>query len=544
MRTRRWNVVWVIPILAILIGGWMLYKNFSEKGPTIKIRFATAEGIIAGQTEIKCRSVTVGKVKRVELGKDLDSVILHCTLGAGTEDLLLEGTRFWVVRPRISAANISGLATLITGSYIELDPGTMTEKKRNFRWDGLENPPATNLSVPGRRLTLVSDQAGYLSVGSPIYYRGFEVGRVEESRLDNSKRRIIYQIFIREEYQELVKENTKFWNTSGVDVVAGVDGFKLRTPSFQAMVSGGISFSVPVGMDAGETVGDDTIFELHEDAESAAASTFKPSMQLLLLFDQSVRGLVKTAPVEYRGITIGRVTNISFDYIADRENRKVPVLVEIDPQPLRPNGEEDAPEEEVERLGDAIKNGLRATIKTGSLLTGAMYVDFDYYDDAEPVELTFEDKYPVVPTRASGLLQIEAKLASILEKVDSLPVEEMLKQITRAADETATTVADAKGVIEEVQLVAKAVREALENPELKTLPENLNRSLQALEESLASIGPNGTLQGDLLRSLDEFRSAMRSVEALSDTIKEKPNSIFFGKETSKGVRPKAAGPRR
>ena len=211
---QRWNVVWVVPILALLIGGWMLYRNISSKGPEVRIRFETAEGIFAGTTELRCRSVSVGKVSRVELTEDLQSVLVYCTLDSAYGHLLRKGSRFWVVRPRVSAADISGLGTLITGVYIEMEPGT--GPKGPTKWKGRETPPSTSRSVPGLRLTLLSDEAGSLTVGSPLYYRGLEVGRVESRKLDVDMRRVIYEVFISEKYRILVRKNTKFWNTSGV----------------------------------------------------------------------------------------------------------------------------------------------------------------------------------------------------------------------------------------------------------------------------------------------------------------------------------------
>ncbi len=527
-------MVWVVPILAVLIGGWLLIKNLGSSGQEIRIRFETADGIAAGKTELKCRSVTVGKVSRIELSDDLKSVLVYCDLNKGSEHLLRNGTRFWVVKPRVTAADVSGLETLFTGAYIELDPGN--GDKGGDKWDGLETPPATSRTIPGRRLTLASDEARSLVIGSPVYYRGFEVGRVESRYLDLENRRIQYEVFIEEKYQNLVTRNTRFWNTSGVDISAGVDGFKIRTPSFQAMVSGGVSFAVPEGLTAGELVEDGAIFDLHEDADSAASSTFNPSLQLLLLFDQSVRGLSKNAPVEYRGITIGRVRNISFDYVPELENQKVPVLVEIDPSLLRASRLGDV-NQVSNQLKDAVRKGLRATLKTGSLLTGAMYVDFDYYPDELTEELVYQGELPVVPTMNSGFAQLEVKLASILEKIDKLPLENAVKQFSTTAEES-------RAVLKELSLVAKAARETMENPEFKELPGDLKNTIEALEKSIVSLGPDGAVQGDLLRTLDEFRAAMRSMEALSDTIKEKPNSIFFGNEFSKDPLPKSVGPRR
>jgi paraquat-inducible protein B len=538
---QRWNVVWVVPILALLIGGWLLYRNISSKGPEVRLRFETADGIVAGKTELRCRSVTVGKVTRVELTEDLGSVYVFCTLDSGYGDLLRKGSRFWVVRPRVSAADISGLGTLLTGVYIEMEPGT--GPKGPTKWKGRETPPATSRSVPGLRLTLFSEEAGSLSVGAPVYYRGYEVGRVESRRLDMDGRRITYEVFIQEEYRMLVRENTKFWNTSGIDVSAGVDGFKVRTPSFQAMVSGGVSFAIQDGVKPGTIAQDGTSFELHEDLDAAASSTFEPTLQLLLLFDQSVRGLSTEAPVEYRGIVIGRVNNISFDYVPDPENRQVPVLVEVDPRLLRAIGDVTSREDEILLLGDAVSNGLRASLKTGSLLTGAMYVDFDYYPADKPAELGYKGDFPVVPTMPSGFAQLEVKLASVLDKIDKLPLNDAVSEITSAAKETATTVAEARKALEEIEKVAAAAKVTLEGEDFKNLPTDLRRTLTELERALASVGPDGNVQGDLLRTLDELRGALRSIDGLADSIKEKPNSLLFGKDDSGNPRPKAAGKR-
>ena len=538
---QRWNIVWVVPILALFIGGWLLYKDASSKGPEIRIRFETAEGIAAGKTEIRCRSVSVGRVTRVELDDDLKSVRVFAQLDAGNDELLRRGSRFWVVRPRVSAADISGLGTLLTGAYIELEPGI---GGLGFRqWIGLETPPATSRSVPGRRLILTSEEAGSLTVGAPIYFRGFDVGRIESRELDEDGRRVVYDAFIREDYQSLIRVNTKFWNTSGVDVSAGADGFKLRTPSLQALVSGGVSFAVDEDEQPGEMVKDGASFPLFEDQQEASLSTFEPSLQVLLLFDQSVRGLGENAAVEYRGIRIGRVRSISFDFVRAVENQKIPVLIDLDPALLRATGEKLSMEEEIPRLDEAVRNGLRATLRRGSLLTGAMFVDFDYYPEEKIALLNFEGKYPVVPTMSSGFAQLETKLASILDKIDALPLDQTVEQITAAARETAVTVADAKLALKEIEKAALAARETMDNPELKALPGDLRKSMVAMDKALSSVGPNGAIQGDLLRTLDELRSAMRALGTLSDTIENRPNSILFGKEESKNPVPRAAGRR-
>ena len=530
---QRWNIVWVVPILALLIGGWMIYRNLSARGPVAQIVFDTADGLAAGKTEVKCRSVRVGVVKEVKLAGDLKSVLINVELDPDYESLLRRGTRFWVVRPRVSTTDVSGLGTLLTGAYVELDPGPQNgDRSSNFV--GLEKPPATNRDIPGRRLVLTAEQAGSLVAGSPIYYRGFEVGRIENRILDIEYKRVTYDAFIRQEYSSLVKENTRFWNTSGIDISAGSDGFKLRTPSFQAMFSGGATFDVPEGITPGESVADGKVFTLFQDEDAATDSTFNPTLKFVLLFDQSVRGLAKGAPVEFRGIPIGRVADISFDYLAAAEDSRIPVLVEIDPSLLRPDAAEKIVKPNGDFLKDLVSRGLRASLKTGSFLTGSLFVDLDYYKDALPAEMGKVGEYPTLPTVSGGL----AQLTAVLDKL-SLAADTVMKKIGTAADEASTTMADSRQTLKEIEQTAAALRKTLDSPEFTQIPADLRVTLAALEKSVNSVGPDGAVQGDLLRTLDELRASLRTMKSLMTTIDDKPNSLLFGRDSSGNPIPKA-----
>ncbi len=532
---QRWNIVWVVPVIALLIGGWMIWKNFTSQGPVARVRFETAEGIDAGKTVVKCRSVRVGVVKRVVLDKDISSVLVYLELDPDYDQLLRRGTQFWVVRPRVSGTEVTGLGTLIQGAYIELDPGD-PEGEAKTLFKGRETPPATNRSIPGRRLTLTAEKAGSLVAGSPIYYRGFEVGRIEGRTLDIETQRVIFNAFIRAEYSILVKTNSRFWNTSGIDISAGADGFKVRTPSFQAMVSGGASFGVPEGVQPGEPAADGTAFTLFSNEDEADSSNFNPSMKFLLLFDQSVRGLSKSAPVEFKGIPIGRVADISFDYVLSNNDSRIPVLVEIDPSLLRRDMAEKAGEGDTEFVAAAVKRGLRATLKPGSLITGALFVDVNYYPDARPAELGRVGDFITIPTVPGGL---ENMITAFLEKLQSLPLEETMTKFGATAEEASAALA-------EIKETAASTREMLESSDFSKLPADLRASLAAFEKlsatfdkSAASYGPDGPLQGDLLRTLDEMRAALRNLSSLTKSIDEKPNSLLFGRDTSGNPIPRA-----
>lgn len=534
---QRWNIVWVVPILAFLIGGWMIYRNLSARGPVAEIAFDTADGLAAGKTEVKCRSVRVGVVKVVKLAGDLKSVFINVELDPDYERLLRKGTRFWVVRPRVSTTDVSGLGTLLTGAYVELDPGAQ-DGDPSSSFVGLEKPPATNRNIPGRRLVLTAERAGSLVEGSPIYYRGFEVGRIENRTLDTEYQRVTYDAFIRQEYSGLIKENTRFWNTSGIDISAGSDGFKLRTPSFQAMFSGGATFDIPDGTPPGDTVADGKVFTLFVDQDAATGSTFNPTLKFVLLFDQSVRGLSKRAPVEFRGIPIGRVADISLDYLKAAEDSRIPVLVEIDPSLLRPDAAEKIVKPDGDFLKETVSRGLRASLKTGSLLTGSLFVDLDYYPDAPPAEIGQVGEFSTIPTVSAGFAQLEAKLTAILDKV-GLAADVTMKKIGTAADEAATTMADSRQTLKEIEQTAASLRKTLDSPEFTKIPADFRITLAALEKSVASVGPDGAVQGDLLRTLEELRASLRTMKSLMNTIDEKPNSLLFGRDSSGNPIPQA-----
>jgi paraquat-inducible protein B len=535
---QRWNIVWVVPLVALLLGIWLLYRNFAAQGPEAQVRFETADGIFAGKTEVRCRSVKVGVVKHVKLADDLASVLTYLELDSDAERLLRSGTCFWVVKPRLSATEFSGVGTLITGAYIELDPGPL-EGEAQTVFNGLEKPLATNRSVPGRRLLLVAEEAGSLLVGSPVYFRGFEVGRIEGRELGGAGGEVTYNAFIREEYSQLVTANTRFWNTSGIDISAGPDGLKLRTPSFQAMISGGVSFGVTEGEERGKPATDNMTFTLYRDEDAARHATFNPTLKFLLLFDQTVRGLTAKAPVEFRGITIGRVAEVSFNLVPAGGDMRIPVLIEIDPVLMRVEIAQQMIKPDSAFFKDAVGKGMRAALKTGSLLTGSLFVDLDYYEDAAPAALGQEGEFVTIPTVSSGFAQLEAKFTTLLDKIQALPIDKMMADIAAAAAEATTTFAASRATLLEIEATAAAARKTLENPEFRALPADLGKTLAELQKSVASIGPDGAVQGDLQRTLDELRASLRSIKALTTTIDDKPSSLLFGRESSGNPIPKA-----
>ncbi|MEP4076860.1 intermembrane transport protein PqiB [Haloferula sp.] len=533
-RPRRWSSVWVVPAIALVLAGWLVWTNYASKGPEVVIFFETADSIKAGETEVRCRSVRVGMVEKVSLSDDLGSVRVQLRLNPNSEELLRENTRFWVVRARFTSSSISGLNTLVEGAYIELEPGTGPSGFTKF--DGLEEPPVTASNVPGLRLTLVANDAGSLSVGAPIYYRGFEVGKVERRLLDLEARRIRFEVFIKDRYASLVRTGTRFWNTSGVDVSAGANGFKLSTPSLQAMLTGGATFSIPKGVPAGEPAENGAVFTFYEDEAAARDASFEVDRRALLFFNHSVRGLNRGAPVEFRGIPLGRVAEISFLHSPPGDSR-VPVLIEYDSETLR-LATDDQPGGAL-LLSQAVENGLRAKLSTASLLTGAMYIELDFVPEAPSATLGKVGDFEVIPTQSSGFAQMETKINDILAKIQALPLDDTLVKFGKAADETATTVAEARTTMASIESTLADLKTLLGSDDTQNVTKELNATLADLRTSINSLGPAGAMQGDLRRTLDELRSALRSFDQLTNSIDDKPNSLLFGRDSSGDPIPKA-----
>ena len=213
---KRWSPVWIVPIVTLLIGGWILFYHFSHLGPEVTLITENAEGIEAGKTTIKSRSVDVGVVEKAELTDDLHHVEITARLNSGMEKLLHGDSVFWVVKPQIGREGVTGLNTLLSGAYIELQPGKKEEPKE--RYELLDAPPLAPPDAKGIRITLDSKKAGQLNAGDPVLFRGYRVGTVETSTFDTDKRMMTYQLFIAAPYDRLVTTNVRFWKDSGIAV--------------------------------------------------------------------------------------------------------------------------------------------------------------------------------------------------------------------------------------------------------------------------------------------------------------------------------------
>lgn len=494
-RRRRIPAIWIVPLVTALLGLWMVYYTWQNQGPEITVVFSTAEGIESGKTKIRSRSVQVGLVTDLRLGEDNESVIVTAELEKTAAHLLRDDTEFWVVRPRIGAGGVSGLGTIMSGGYLELDPGVGKPGQRSFT--GLEDVPVTKVGTPGLKLSLTSNQANSVGAGDRIRYRGFEVGRVESATFDVETHQVRYDAFIDAPYDELVTTSTRFWNTSGLHFSATASGIELTTGSLDALLLGGISFGRPEGVEQGGPVENGAVFDLYPNEHSINERPFRYSLEYVVEFDQSVRGLRPGAPVEYRGLPAGAVKRVLLREMVARtggtgQGSPIAVLIGLEPGRLEFGDTEEGRELLRRGIEAGVKNGLRASLASGNLLTGSLIVALDDYDDVKAVKIGTFAGHPTIPTTVTGLASLEARVADLLDKLNALPLE----NVANSADET----------LREVERTLASLNVILQNDDLQALPASLDSTLVELDRTL------------------------RDASSLIESLEEEPSSIIFSRE--------------
>ena len=522
---RRWavNIVWLIPLVAALVGGWVAIHYLMQRGPTVTIEFANADGLEAGKTKVRYKEVDIGTVSAIAIAKDRSHVIVTAKMAKQAEDLLVTDTKFWVVRPRVTLNSISGLGTLLSGAYIGLDAGKSEEGKWDFK--GLETPPPIPSDLPGRRFKLHADDIGSLYVGAPVYYRRVEVGSITAYKLDENGKGITLEVFVNAPHDRLVTTNARFWHASGIDVSIGSSGVTLNTESLTSIIIGGISFQAPEETAAGDAAPADALFTLYDNKAAALKLISREVHSYVLYFDESLRGLAPGAQVDFRGIPLGEVKSVSIEY--DREDKVVrfPVEIDIYPERMRARYRPGAPEmSAMERnpqqlLDRMVARGFRAQLKSANLLTGQLYVALDFFPKAPKAKIDWNKKPVELPTAPGALEDIQQTLGNIAGKLEKVPFDTIGNDLSRALKTLDTTLKSANSTLKQVD--SSVV------PELRGTLESARKALGNAERTLASDAP---VQSDLRDTLTEVSRAARTLQDLADYLSRHPESLIRGKK--------------
>lgn len=533
--TTRLSKVWVIPIIALLIGAWMVYYQWQNQGPLITIDMSSAGGIEINKTPIKIRDLDVGQVKKIELKPELDGVTVTARLEKSAARLLNENTRFWVVAPRVSFSEVSGLNTLLSGSFIAMTAETGGAEKDHFT--ALERPPVTPPGTPGLHVELRSDTDDLTyKPGDTIIYKGFKVGEFEEVNFDVEMGLITYRAFIHDPYHKLIDENTRFWNVSGVRVQLSSSGLTIQTGSLETLLANGVTFGNPQGDTKGQPIKDNAKFVIYNNYNAAADERFRYAAQYVLLIDESVRGLTVGAPVEYRGLQIGKVASIN-DFNMDigsllDDEYPIPVLINIYPGKARL---EDSPEGLKilrERLERWIRKDLRATLRMGNFITGGLYVDLQHVSDPGTPAILKVNKMDVIPTVSSEFTQLTQKADAILDKINALPVETLIAEIS-------DVMARLEAAAESVNKTSDSFDDTIAALDTKSLNTQIQHSLKAFDELVKHYSEGGLSEAEIADTVDSLQETLRSIQPLLIQLNRTPNGLIFSDNAEVDIQPRA-----
>lgn len=516
---RRISWIWLVPLVAALVGLSLVLRTWLQTGPQVTIQFDTAEGLEVGKTQVRYKDVVIGTVQGIRFNGDRSKVLVEASLSRDVADLAREGTKFWVVRPRLGFTGVSGLGTLLSGAYIGVDApegrADGTDKPQKLDFVGLETPPAVTHDRAGKRFVLRADTLGSLDIGSPVYFRRISVGRVVGYSLDDSGKAVNIEVFIDAPNDRFVTKGTRFWNASGVDVSVNADGLKMRTQSLVSLAIGGIAFETVSSRDT-STADADAQFDLYSGESEAKATPDGEAFRVRMRFDQSIRGLAVGAPVDFQGVTLGDVTAVTIDF--DSGQKRFYALVDATLYPNRLGRVFDEARARVEGeqhvagtlLGTMVRYGLRAQLRSANLLTGQLYVVLDTFPDAKPV--AFQPGDPaIIPTVPGQLDQLQQQIGNIVTKIEKIPFDQIGQQLR-------TTLASTSKLMNQIDRQLA--------PEARNVLRQARQSLESVDHMLS---PDASLPVNADRAMQELARAARSLRALAEFLQTNPESLLRGR---------------
>lgn len=513
----RISWIWLVPLVAALAGLSMVVHAWLGTGPDITIQFETADGLVAGQTQVRYKDVVIGIVRRIRFSEDRSKVLVEAELNKDAADIAHHGTRFWVVRPRLGFSGVSGLGTLLSGAYIDVDVPKNANSAEQDAFVGLETPPPVTHDRAGKVFTLRAENLGSLDIGSPVYFRRISVGRVVSYKLEPSGAAVDVDVFVDAPNDRFVNKKTRFWNASGVDVSVNGDGVKMRTESLVSLLLGGVAFDTPAGDEHDPAADASTQFKLYGSQLEAQSVPRGFAYPVQMRFDQSVRGLAVGATVEFQGIALGKVTAIDIDYDVKKRHLYTVVDATLYPELLGhvlENMEKrfnDGKQNSADRMLEAmVRYGMRAQLRPVNLLSGQLYVAIDNFPNAPSVPFAHTDP-PTIPTVPGQLDQLQEQVGNILDKLDKVPFD----QIGTALRDTLNSTS---------RLMTQLDKQVA--PQARDMFKQAQVSLQSLNQLL---GPDAPLPSNTQNAMTQIDRAARSLRALADYLQAHPEALLRGR---------------
>lgn len=526
------SLIWIIPLIALLIAGWLGYKTYSELGPTITLTFLDGSGLEAGKTKIKYKSVDIGVIDTIRISPDLTHVIVTAKFQKDAQALLKQSSKFWIVRPRVGIGGISGLETLITGAFIELEPGTGKDQEV---FTGLERPPVVKADTPGRKFILRTDKLGAIQDGSPILFRDIRVGEVlgEEIAADNQG--VLVHAFIYAPYYQRINDATKFWKTGAVDVTMGEDGLNLKMGSLSNMLTGGISFDNTGAIHANAPPSKEgRVFDLYETFENISESSDTREVYYQMYFDRSVRGLDVGASVEFRGIRIGRVTNIGIQFNDRHLDFRIPVTVALQlGRFTQVDAGKSSGTDKSSIISRLVERGLRARLEPASLITGKLFVNLDIYPQAPARKIVMAGEYPQLPTLPSELDEWKNQATDILADLRRLPLHKIANELLGTLQGT-NRLANSDELTQSVHSFNQAAKDlqvliGKTDSSVTSVASSTEKTMAELRKTLGALDDDSPVMVDLVALMKELTAASQAFRNLSEFLERHPEALIQGK---------------
>jgi paraquat-inducible protein B len=517
----RLPLVWILPAVVVLAGGFVVVREKILQGTSIEIRFENAEGLESNKTKVRYKDVDIGEVRDIRVGDDRKEVIVTADIHRNAKPYLVQDTRFWVVRPRVSGAGISGLATLVSGAYISVDVGHSAVKRDHFV--GLEVPPIVTADLPGREFILHAEDLGSLDIGSSVFYRHITAGQVVGYSLDPGGTGVTIKVFINAPFDLYVTGDTRFWQASGIDMSVNADGVKLRTESITSILEGGVAFGTPPGVPTAR-VAADTAFMLFTDQDRALRPSEPEIRTFVMYFGGTLRGLSVGAPVDLQGITVGEVKSLDVEYDERSKQLAFPVVMELYPQRLRGRAQRTAPAQQLAEydsralIDSLVAHGLRAELKSGNLLTGQKFVSLEMHRDVPKEKVVWKEQPAIFPTISGGLDDIQDSVGVIAKKLSKVPFDQLSARLL--------------GAMSSLDQTLKSADKLLHNVDSNLAPQvqtTLAEAQAALKNAKDLLGQDAPLENDLGSTLLQVSRAAKSISALVDYLERHPESMLRGK---------------
>lgn len=533
----RFPVLWVIPLLAIFISGWLAWQHFMTQGPVITISFETADGITPGQTQVKNKAVTLGVVRDVTLSPDMSHADVTVQMNARSANYLTDRSRFWVVRPRINGTSITGLETVLSGAYIALDPGMPGGRsQRHFR--GLETPPGVRSDQPGSTFWLVTPKLNSLGAGAPIFYRDLAVGEVLGYTMPpGGEGPILLKVFVRAPYDRYLHTDSHFWNVSGLQIGVGAGGLQIRLQSFQALLSGGVAFGR--GADEDDNLSNapaqaNSVFRLYNNQEEADNTRYRQRLRFATYVDSSVGGLTRGSKITMFGLQVGTVLDVYLETPDMNERPHVRIDMEIEPGRVITAGRKIDLHRSRDLLDSFVRRGLRASVQSVSFLTGEAMIVFSFIDDAKPVGIRYENGIGIIPSQAGGMDGMMQSVSLVAKKISAMPLEQIGNHINdllahtdervRSPEVTKSLVA-LRGSLQALNVMLDHADEHIDG-----ILQNLQGTLKNARILLEAYGGDTDFHRNLESLIVQLSGTVRSVHQLADYLDHHPSSLITGRE--------------